>query len=232
MVSGASQEVYTDPLLALGESAAQGSASAQGAVGEGQEEEGQTLEGEEGQIEQGSGEPGGEDPPGPPPNTFITYLEREYLWGPGDGITSGAGAGLDELIGIFDIDRRAWWTLLDASGDVVAVVDDSDSTTHGYGTGVGGVSSPARLCGQFGYDAYGQLIAVQSLHPFPDPRTGHKGLHLDRLDVGVADPLTGATITRHEVGATHAYFVRNRHYAPDLAGSCNEIRTRRVSWHF
>jgi hypothetical protein len=135
---------------------------------------------------------------------------------PGDGITSGAGAGLDELIGIFDIDRRAWWTLLDASGDVVAVVDDSDSTLHGYGTGVGGVSSPARLCAQFCYDPYGSLLSVQGLHPFPDPRTGHKGLHLDRLDAGVADPLTGAAIARHEVGAEHAYFVRNRHYSPHL----------------
>jgi hypothetical protein len=212
------QEVYTDPLLALGESAAQGSASAQGAVGEGQEEEGQTLEGEDGQIESGTGEPGGEDPPGPPPNTFITYLEREYLWGPGDGITSGAGAGLDELVAIFDIDRRAWWTLLDASGDVVAIVDDGDSTTHGYGTGSGsgGATSPARLCAQFCYDAYGSLLTVQGLHPFPDPRTGHKGLHLDRLDAGVADPLTGAATARHEVGATHSYFVRNRHYAPEL----------------
>jgi hypothetical protein len=209
------QEVYTDPLLALGESAALGDPEAQGEVSQGGEEEGQTLEGEEGQIEQGSGEPGGEDPPGPPPNTFITYLEREYLWGPGDGITGGAGAGLDELIGIFDIDRRAWWTLLDASGDVVAIVDDGASTAHGYGTGSSSTSD-ARLCAQFSYDAYGSLLAVQQLHAFPDPRTGHKGLHLDRLDAGVADPLTGAAVARHEVGATHAYFVRNRHYAPAL----------------
>jgi YD repeat-containing protein len=212
------QEVYTDPLLALGESAAQGNTNAQGAVGEGQEEEGQTLEGEEGQIESGSGEPGGEDPPGPPPNTFITYLEREYLWGPGDGITGGAGAGLDELIGIFDIDRRAWWTLLDASGDVVAIVDDGAATAHGYGTGSSS-TSVARLCAQFCYDAYGQLLTVQGLHPFPDPRTGHKGLHLDRLDAGVADPVTGAAIPRHENGSVHTYFVRNRHYSPEL-GRC------------
>jgi hypothetical protein len=208
------QEVYTDPLLALGESAALGDPEAQGEVSQGGEEEGQTLEGEEGQIESGTGEPGGEEPPGPPPNTFITYLEREYLWGPGDGITSGAGAGLDELIGIFDIDRRAWWTLLDASGDVVAIVDDEGATAHGFGTG-SPTTSEARLCAQFCYDAYGSLLTVQGLHPFPDPRTGHKGLHLDRLDAGVADPLTGAPIARHEVGATHAYFVRNRHYAPE-----------------
>jgi hypothetical protein len=137
------------------------------------------------------------------------------LWGPGDGITSGAGAGLDELVAIFDIDRRAWWTLLDASGDVVAIVDDGASTAHGYGTGSSSTSD-ARLCAQFCYDAYGSLISTQGLHPFPDPRTGHKGLHLDRLDGGVADPVTGAPIARHEVGSTHAYFVRNRHYSPEL----------------
>jgi hypothetical protein len=222
------QEVYTDPLLALGESAALGDPEAQGEVSQGGEEEGQTLEGEEGQIENGSGEPGGEEPPGPPPNTFITYLEREYLWGPGDGITSGAGAGLDELVAIFDIDRRAWWTLLDASGDVVAIIDDGAATTHGFGTGSASTSA-ARLCGQFCYDPYGSLLTVQGLHPYPDPRTGHKGLHLDRLDAGVADPMTGASIARHVDpstlpgggssaggGLTHRYFVRNRHYAPDL----------------
>jgi hypothetical protein len=209
------QEVYTDPLLALGESAALGDPEAQGEVSQGGEEEGQTLEGEEGQIESGSGEPGGEEPPGPPPNTFITYLEREYLWGPGDGITSGAGAGLDELVAIFDIDRRAWWTLLDVSGDVVAIVDDGASTAHGYGTGTPSTST-ARLCAQFCYDAYGALFSIQGLHPYPDPRTGHKGLHLDRLDAGVANPLTGAAIARHEVGAEHAYFVRNRHYSPEV----------------
>jgi uncharacterized protein RhaS with RHS repeats len=33
---------------------------------------------------------------------------------------------------------------------------------------------------------------------------------------GVADPVTGAPIARHEVGSTHAYFVRNRHYSPEL----------------
>ncbi len=49
------------------------------------------------------------------------YVEREYIWGPGD-------KGVDELLVQFDhtADRKPWWVIQDGGGDggdVVAVCD-------------------------------------------------------------------------------------------------------------
>ncbi|MCW5755603.1 MAG: hypothetical protein KIT24_12925, partial [Phycisphaeraceae bacterium] len=70
--------------------------------------------------------------------------------------------------------------------------------------------------GEFSYTAYGELLTAASHHAHIDPRLGHKGLFLDRLDTGVVDPLTGAEVARHALGAKHTYFMVNRSYDPQL----------------
>jgi hypothetical protein len=99
------------------------------------------------------------------------YLEREYLWGPGD-------RGVDELLVQFDhtVGRGAWWVIQDDGGDVVAVCD---TVTTGSNAGKG------RVVQQLTYDAYGEALTMASLQPHPALRCGHKGLFVDRLDAGV-----------------------------------------------
>ncbi|MBX3382613.1 MAG: hypothetical protein KF864_03790 [Phycisphaeraceae bacterium] len=95
----------------------------------------------------------------------VTYLAREYIWGPGDW-------GVDELLVQYDQGRRASWPLQDAGGDVIALCD------------LGGTSGTARVITQIVYDAYGRVIgrddpATPATGP-PELRVGHKGLFFDR----------------------------------------------------
>jgi YD repeat-containing protein len=125
----------------------------------------------------------------------VTYLSREYVWGPGDW-------GVDELLVQYDQGRRASWPLQDAGGDVIALCD------------LGGTSGSARVITQIVYDAYGRVIgrddpATPSTGP-PELRVGHKGLFFDRLDGGIADPLTGFETPRLWPGARLSGYVRNR----------------------
>jgi hypothetical protein len=41
--------------------------------------------------------------------------------------------------------------------------------------------------GQWTYDAYGNVLSADHIHPHAYTRVGHKGLIFERLDVGVAD---------------------------------------------
>ncbi|MBX3382608.1 MAG: hypothetical protein KF864_03765 [Phycisphaeraceae bacterium] len=125
----------------------------------------------------------------------VTYLAREYVWGPGDW-------GVDELLVQYDQGRRASWPLQDAGGDVIALCD------------LGGTSGSARVITQIVYDAYGRVIgrddpATPATGP-PELRVGHKGLFFDRLDGGIADPLTGFDLPRLWPGARLSGYVRNR----------------------
>ncbi|MCW5755358.1 MAG: RHS repeat protein [Phycisphaeraceae bacterium] len=97
------QEVLTDPLLNLEEAESYGELGALEAFAENPELDPQGLTGgsEQGQL-LGELEPDPNDPPPP-----VAYLSREYVWGPGDG--PGSGAGVYELLVIFDEDRDPWW---------------------------------------------------------------------------------------------------------------------------
>jgi hypothetical protein len=99
------------------------------------------------------------------------YLEREYLWGPGD-------RGVDELLVQFDhtAERKPWWVIQDDGGDVVAVCE---TIATGSDAGKG------RVVQQLTYDAYGEALSMATLHPHPVLHCGHKALFVDRLDVGV-----------------------------------------------
>jgi len=58
--------------------------------------------------------------------TAAEHLEREYVWGPGDN-------GFDELLVQYDSAGAAWWAIMDAGGDLVALCDfgGSGSTARG-----------------------------------------------------------------------------------------------------
>jgi hypothetical protein len=79
----------------------------------------------------------------------ITKLAREYIWGPGDN-------GLDELLVQYDVDRRPWWTLQDAGGDIVALVNVP------FAHLVPGTSNRATVVSQWIYDAYGAVLTAES----------------------------------------------------------------------
>lgn len=149
---------------------------------------------------------GEEEPEGLAPGRV---LAREYVHGPGD-----AHAGVDETLAIFDAAsselarEKPWWVLQDASGDVVALCETPRN-------------QPACVARQFVYDAYGSVVVAETLRSSPNQTLGHKGLFIDRLDVGVADPASWAagitTDTPRLVPHAHAvYHVRNRVYQPTL----------------
>ncbi|MBX3410065.1 MAG: hypothetical protein KF859_09300 [Phycisphaeraceae bacterium] len=71
----------------------------------------------------------------------VTYLAREYVWGPGD-------RGVDELLVQFDAARKAWWMLVDGGGDVVAMCEKIGSGSTAY----------VAVSAQWTYDAYGAVI--------------------------------------------------------------------------
>ncbi|MFN7022031.1 MAG: hypothetical protein ACK4WH_11985, partial [Phycisphaerales bacterium] len=126
----------------------------------------------------------------------VARLEREYIWGPGDG-----AAGVDELLVQYDVNRKPWWVVQDAGGDIVALCDNA-----------GTVSGAPFVAAQWTYDAYGSVVSADHLSAHPFMHAGHKGLFFDRLDVGVADqavPGAGAQETPRLVPFAHA-IVHNR----------------------
>jgi len=164
---------------------------------------------------------------GDPLPAMLGGAEREYIWGPGDG-----PAGIYEILVQFDMSRSPWWMLQDAGGDLVAMCDVG-------GSGVGG---SARVVHSYQFDAYGQclranqLVANAGSFVVPYTRLGHKGLFLDRIDVGVATAVGGGTSTTYVdnprvvgggygsggtltdlTGSTVRYFVNNRTYIPEYA---------------
>ncbi|MFG0286513.1 MAG: hypothetical protein ACF8R7_19030 [Phycisphaerales bacterium JB039] len=157
---------------------------------------GEESEGENGQIGGGSA---------------VEYLEREYVWGPGDN-------GFDELLVQYNRWGDEFWAIMDAGGDLVALCD------------LGGPNDEARVVGQWTYDAYGAVLSADHLHAMALPHLGHKGLFVDRLDVGVVTGVGGPESPRLVPYARAIYHNRNRAYSPTLGGSCNPIHIRRVSY--
>ncbi len=87
----------------------------------------------------------------------------------------------------------------DAGGDLIALCD------------TGGAGGSARIAGEWTYDAYGNVVTAAAHHAFAEPRLGHKGLFIERIDRGIIDPATGYEMPRLEPGATTLAFARNRH---------------------
>lgn len=210
------QELVTDPVLSTKGALLSGDpglielAEADGEV-LGEEEEAQegdfvfdgdasSLKLEDGQAgANGSG--GAPEGGGPPEYELVTYLAREYIWGPGD-----SHAGVDELVVYFDANRWAYWVLQDAGGDVVAVCDMQGSDPAG--------GNAARVCGQWRYDAYGAATAAEHLAAFPQIHCGHKALFFDRLDMGV--DVSGAEPPRLIPYSHLLVHMRNRAYSPQM----------------
>lgn len=190
------QELVIDPVLSLGEALTSGDPELELLAGQLSSQSGEPLdpsttpgELEETQIQNL------EDPGNPIPTSAT--LAREYVWGPGDN-------GLDELLVQFGTDRKRWWVIQDAGGDVVAICD--------VGTG----SSPvADVAGQWVYDAYGEVLLADHLLPFPQMHLGHKGIFLDRLDVAVVDSSVNESPRLVPFGHTICHN-RNRLYSPQL----------------
>lgn len=120
-------------------------------------------------------------------------IHREYVWGPGD-------RGPDELLLQTDEVDAEYWCLMDGGGDLVALVDVD-------GTSVSVVR-------QWTYDAYGAILTAEHLGPSLESHVGHKGLFMDRLDVGIGD---GTIESPRLVPYGHTvYQNRNRSYSPSL----------------
>ncbi|MCC6661850.1 MAG: hypothetical protein IT437_13300 [Phycisphaerales bacterium] len=79
--------------------------------------------------------------PAPP----TTGLVREYVWGPGDN-------GVDELLAQYDAGRAPTYALQDAGLDIIALA------------ALGGSAGSARVAWQTVYDAYGSVLAAESLY--------------------------------------------------------------------
>jgi hypothetical protein len=139
-----------------------------------------------------------DDPsPEPPVNPqLLVRLSREYIWGPGD-------RGVDELLAQFDEFDAATFVLLDEGGDAIALCD------------LGGSGGAARVVAQYTYDPYGQVITHEHLHAHAWLHAGHKGLFVDRLDLGVANS-AGDDQPRLASGANLLAYNRNRTLKPDL----------------
>lgn len=129
--------------------------------------------------------------------TATPYLAREYVWGLGDN-------GFDELLVQYDGSGNAWWAIMDGGGDLVALCD------------FGGTNGAARVVGQWTYDPYGAVLSADHLHSMALPHLGHKGLFLDRLDVGIVTGYGGAESPRLVPYGHTIYHNRNRVYAPAL----------------
>ncbi|MCC6660711.1 MAG: hypothetical protein IT437_07470, partial [Phycisphaerales bacterium] len=131
--------------------------------------------------------------PAPP----TTGLVREYVWGPGDN-------GVDELLAQYGPNREPTWVIQDAGLDVVALCD------------LGGSGGSARIAWQGVYDAYGSVLAAESLYAHAPLHAGHKGLFFDRLDAPLLDPITGLETPRLAPSSTLLAHIRNRAYLPSL----------------
>src|SRR5690606_4152290 len=157
-------------------------------------------------------------------------LVREYVWGPGD---AWHPASVDELLVYYGEGREAYWPLQDSAGDVAAVCD------------AGGEAGLARVAAQQRYDAYGQVLSADHIHPHAFLAVGHKGLFYDRLDRGVSDatvvgsvvPPSSATVETPRLvpfarGVDH---VRNRAVLPgggstSLVGQASATKSPSGVW--
>ena len=165
------------------------------------------------QAAQGSGDPGLEslasgstDEPNPDgsntpmalqsgqldPIPHSRNIHREYVWGPGDW-------GFDEILLQTDEFDDEYWCIQDGGGDLVALV-----------TVVGPLVEVVR---QWTYDAYGAVLTAEHMGSALESHIGHKGLFVERLDVGVGDATDPESPSL--VPYAHAiYHNRNRTYAP------------------
>jgi YD repeat-containing protein len=137
-----------------------------------------------------------EEPEPPEIPEFVVRLSREYVWGPGD-------RGVDELLAQFDHEDVVTFVLQDEGGDAIALCD------------LGGSGGAARVVAQYTYDPYGQVITHEHLHAHAWLHAGHKGLFVDRLDLGVASS-AGDDQPRLASGANILAYNRNRTLKPDL----------------
>jgi len=119
------------------------------------------------------------------------------VWGPGD-------QGFDELLVQYNGLGDEFWAIMDAGGDLVALCD------------LGGSGGAARVVGQWTYDAYGAVLSADHLYAMAQPHLGHKGLFVDRLDVGIVTSTGGPESPRLVPFADANYHVRNRSYQPKL----------------
>ncbi len=111
---------------------------------------------------------------------------------------------------MFDRERDPWLVLQDASGDVAALCGRIGNTNNGI----------SYVAAQWTWDAYGNVFSADHIAPHPFMSVGHKGLFVERLDVGVAD----ASVPGSQVGDTPrlvpfaqlVYHNRNRSYNPQL----------------
>ncbi len=126
------------------------------------------------------------------PVPFSRNIHREYVWGPGDN-------GFDEILLQTDALDDEYWCLQDGGGDLVALV-----TVTG---------NDATVVRQWTYDAYGAVLTAEHLGAALESHIGHKGLFVERLDVGVgeaSDPESPRLVPHgHAI-----YHNRNRSYVP------------------
>ena len=128
-----------------------------------------------------------------PDPSYSRDIHREYVWGPGD-------QGPDELLLQTDESDAEYWCLMDGGGDLVALVSVSGQSVS--------------VVRQWTYDAYGAILTAEDLGPSLVTHVGHKGLFVDRLDVGVEEG--GGESPRLLPYAHTLYQNRNRSYSPSL----------------
>ncbi|MDX2116857.1 MAG: Tox-REase-5 domain-containing protein [Planctomycetota bacterium] len=131
------------------------------------------------------------------------WLSREYVWGPGG---SFVGAPVDELLVQVDGEGRAAWAMQDAGGDVVAVAVNSTgsgaaaTSATGNAASATGTSTVMRVAAQQEYGPYGEVVWAEHLLNHPAIHAGHKGLFVDRLDLGISDGSGGLAATAKTFG--------------------------------
>lgn len=189
------QEVTTTPLASSGMAMSQGGELNQilnqtnGSSATQTDGESTPVAFEQGQVSaalSGGGGPSGE---------IAVGVAREYVWGPGD-------RGIDELLIQYDKNRKAWYAIQDAGGDVVALCDVPTSGT-------------ARVAGQWTYDAYGNVIFAEHLVSHQPLHCGHKAAFVERLDVGVYS--SSSSENHRLIPFAHSIsHMRNRVYAPGI----------------
>ncbi|HLP84363.1 MAG TPA: polymorphic toxin-type HINT domain-containing protein [Phycisphaerales bacterium] len=150
----------------------------------------------------------------PLPFSLEPQLFREYVYGPGDG-----PGGVDEILAFYDGTNRAeaYFVLQDASGDVVALVDDNGPARSIQGPAGTTVVPTPRVVAQWTYDAYGQVLSADYMHPHPTMMAGHKGLFVERLDLPLSWQTGVAAVDVHPRLVPFAHIIyqnRNRTYAP------------------
>jgi len=134
----------------------------------------------------------------------VTFqLDREYAWGPGDGIAGDAEL-LAEFEGLGAASEKAWYPLQDAAGDVVCLIEAVPANPPGGGGGGGAAGGGGdagdggddgqgppngddgaylpRVAANWTFNTYGECLTAEHYAPIPDRHVGHKGFFIDRLD--------------------------------------------------